>query len=333
MMAEVAVFISHQSADISLTRAIVQLLEKALKLPARRIRCTSLDGYRLPVGADTDTQLLREVFAARVFLGVITPSSVESQYVLFELGARWGAKTHLAPLLARGADYKKLTGPLAGLNALKLSDRNQVLQLIEDTAQHLEIDLEPLSSFQTAVDELVLQASRPARTVFSDGLNGSDEAELGSESSTLIGAAPAGKRVADPAYDDTATRHSSEKCAFVKLIGKPLAVLVVENGPDSGKWFFITNMNGRVRIGRSPSCEITVSGDPRISRSHCRIEISRTPEKETQPYTLAIIDAGSGNGTVINGSEVQRHELQNLDVIQIGDIRIQFHMLSEMLRH
>lgn len=333
-MAEVAVFISHQSADVSLTRAIVQLLEKALKLPARRIRCTSLDGYRLPVGVDTDAQLLHEVFSARVFLGVITPSSVESQYVLFELGARWGAKTHLAPLLARGADYRNLTGPLGGLNALQLSDRNQVLQLIEETAQHLEIDLEPLPSFQTAVDDVVAQASLLApRAVINKDLSGSDEAEAGSELSTLIGAAPPGKRVADPAYDDTATKHSSEKCAFVKLIGEPLAGLFVENGPDSGKWFFVTNMTGRIRIGRSPSCEITVTGDPRISRSHCRIEIVRTPERETQPYTLTIIDAGSGNGTLMNGTEVQRHELKHLDIIQLGDIRIQFHILSQMPRH
>ena len=326
-------FISHQSADISLTRAIVQLLEKALKLPARRIRCTSLDGYRLPVGADTDAQLLREVFAARVFFGVITPSSSASQYVLFELGARWGAKTPLAPLLARGANYKDITGPLAGLSALQLSDRNQVLQLIEDTAQHLETRLEPLSSFQKAVDEVVAQASRPARAIFGKDLNGSDEAEPGSESSTLVGAAPPGERFADPAYDDTATSHSSEKCAFAKLIGEPLAGLFVENGPDSGKWFFITNMTGRVRVGRSPSCEVTVSGDPRISRSHCRIEITRTPEKETQPYTLTIIDAGSGNGTLINGSEAQRHELKHLDLIQIGDLRIQLHILSPIHRH
>jgi hypothetical protein len=164
-MAELTIFISHRSSDSMLAQRLVELFEKALKLPARQIRCTSVDGYRLPVGADTDEQLRREVFEARAFIGLITPASVRSSYVLFELGARWGAKKHLAPVLARGIDAPSLGGPLAGLNALRLDQRNHVVQLVEDIAEYLTAGLEPAASFQGAIDYVVTEASRM------DGIN------------------------------------------------------------------------------------------------------------------------------------------------------------------
>src|SRR5207302_4060190 len=102
------------------------------------------------------------------FIGVLTPSSARSAYVLFELGARWGAKRHLAPVLGRGADAASLGGPLSGLNALNLADRNQVLQLVQDVAEYLELPLEPLASFQGAIDAVVVQAKSVAETPLSD---------------------------------------------------------------------------------------------------------------------------------------------------------------------
>jgi hypothetical protein len=157
-MPELAIFVSHRSSDSLLAQRVVELFEKALKLPARQIRCTSVNGYRLPVGADTDEQLRGEVFEARAFIGLITPSSIASPYVLFELGARWGAKKHLAPVLARGADAASLGGLLAGLNALRLDERNQVVQLIEDVAEYLGMVLEPAASFQESVSRVVAEA-------------------------------------------------------------------------------------------------------------------------------------------------------------------------------
>jgi hypothetical protein len=158
---ELQLFISHASSDGDTAKALVELFEKALKLPARAIRCTSVDGYRLPVGADTDEQLRREIFVAKAFVGLLTPRSVTSAYVLFELGARWGAKRHLAPVLARGADAQLLAGPLSSLNTLRLSRREEVLQLVEDISEYLELPLEPLASFQGAVDAVVAVSNRP----------------------------------------------------------------------------------------------------------------------------------------------------------------------------
>jgi hypothetical protein len=107
---DLEVFISHSSDDVDLAKAQVEALQIALMIPAGLIRCTSVDGYRLPLGADSDIFIKREVKSARCFIGLITPASWASAYVLFELGARWGADLPLLPLLA-GIAPRKLGGP------------------------------------------------------------------------------------------------------------------------------------------------------------------------------------------------------------------------------
>jgi hypothetical protein len=137
----------------------VELFEKALKVSARQIRCTSVDGNKLAGGADTDDELRREILTAGTFIGLITPTSAKSAWVLFELGARWGANLHLVPVLAQGADTSLLGGPLGGINALRLTARHEVLQLVEDISKHLEWQLEPMPSFQAAVDAVLESAN------------------------------------------------------------------------------------------------------------------------------------------------------------------------------
>jgi hypothetical protein len=155
MTEELILFISHSGRDAEIAKAIVRLFEKALKISARKIRCTTVDGYRLPVGADTNDVLRTEVFGARLFVALLTPNSLTSPYVLFELGARWGARRPLFPVLAGGATPADLHAPLSGLNALSASFADQVRQLVEDAAAALGERLEPMSSFSAEVDAVV----------------------------------------------------------------------------------------------------------------------------------------------------------------------------------
>ena len=132
---DLRVFISHSSEDKSLAAAIVELIRSALSLAPETVRCSSVDGYRLPAGVDTDETLRREVYSTEVVIGVLTPHSLKSSYVQFELGARWGIGRPLVPLLARGASPAELPGPLQGKNALLVSEDAQCLQFVEDLAK------------------------------------------------------------------------------------------------------------------------------------------------------------------------------------------------------
>src|SRR5262249_16126780 len=139
----VDVFISHSSQDTAVAARLADLLRSALNLRAEQIRCTSVDGYRLPAGSDSDEQLREEALTSRAFIAILSPMSLASAYVLFELGARWGAKRPILPLLAGGMGPQALRGPLTGLNALSCSSASQLHQLVGEIAQTLDMTAEP----------------------------------------------------------------------------------------------------------------------------------------------------------------------------------------------
>jgi hypothetical protein len=97
-----------------------------------------------------------------VFLGLITRTSIESTYVLFELGARWGVELQLAPVLISSADKGLLRGPLAALNALSCDSHAQVFQLVENIASELGLSAANASSYQEYVDALVASSRAQA---------------------------------------------------------------------------------------------------------------------------------------------------------------------------
>ena len=144
----IQLFISHSSQDCELGERLADLVRSALNLPPSAIRCTSVDGYQLPGGADTNEQLKREVHDSVAFIGIVSSDSVRSIYVLFELGARWGAGKHLIPLLAPGTPASALGGPLAGLNALRCDSRAQLHQLLEELASKLGVPLQSGAVFE-----------------------------------------------------------------------------------------------------------------------------------------------------------------------------------------
>ena len=155
----IKVFISHSDRDVEIAKLLVELLRNALHLRSNDIRCTSLDGYRMQGGASIDERLRSEVHDAELLIGLITPTSLRSAYVIFELGARWGAEKSMIPLLASGATPEDLEGPLSGINALDSNVDGQVHQLLEDTAKYLHLSLDTASSYAATVNELVRVAS------------------------------------------------------------------------------------------------------------------------------------------------------------------------------
>jgi hypothetical protein len=149
------IFISHSSRDARIAEALVNLLRAALNIRADKIRCTSVDGCRLPGGSLTQEQLRQEIHDVRLLIGLLTKKSSQSAYVLFELGARWGASGILIPLLATGADVSILPSPLSAYTALRCENRAQIQQLVTNIAAILNIESSDPPAYEKQIEELI----------------------------------------------------------------------------------------------------------------------------------------------------------------------------------
>jgi hypothetical protein len=152
-ISDLLVLISHSSKDKRLAEALITLLRAGLRLSATQIRCTSVDGYRLPGGANTNDQLLREIKTVNVLVGLLTPNSLASTYVLFELGARWGVGLPMIPLLA-GISAAQMRGPDNALNALSCDSEAQLVQLVEDIGRELHIEPDSSASYLSIAHDI-----------------------------------------------------------------------------------------------------------------------------------------------------------------------------------
>jgi TIR domain len=83
-------FISHSSEDKELAKALTTLIDSTLQVPSGMLRCTSDPRFNLVPGENATEKLRRDLDDANVVLGLLTPSSLTSSYVLMELGAAWG---------------------------------------------------------------------------------------------------------------------------------------------------------------------------------------------------------------------------------------------------
>lgn len=175
----ILVLISHSAKDKALAEALIELLRSGLGLRADQIRCSSVDGYRLPAGVNTDDQLRAEIKSAAVLIGLLTPNSLSSTYVLFELGARWGAGLFMIPLLA-GINAEAMRGPQQALNALSCETEEQLIQRVEDVARELNLKVQSATSFlkQAKVLKSISEGIRTLRqTESSTKANAADEME------------------------------------------------------------------------------------------------------------------------------------------------------------
>ena len=71
--------------------------------------------------------------------------------------------------------------------------------------------------------------------------------------------------------------------------------LIVTAGPFKGRTYSVTE--GGIRLGRSSSCEISIS-DPSLSRNQCLFEL--------RDGTVYVTDLASANGTDVNGVQIGR---------------------------
>jgi len=116
---------------------------------------------------------------------------------------------------------------------------------------------------------------------------------------------PAGASPVDPASLEATRRYRPP------IVAGPIARLRVLEPTGADRSLVVDG--GGLSIGRSPDNDLVI-GDGRASRHHARL-LSRLG-------TLILVDLGSRNGTVVNGTIVSEVALGIGDEIRIGDTRL-----------
>lgn len=134
---QVRLFISHAHKDRDLAARLVDALRANLVVPDGALRCTSVPGYQLDLGTMAPDVLRRELGSSACVVALLTPHSVGTEWVLFELGAAWANARKAIPLLVGGVTDKDIPGPFRGAAGGNLSVLNTVNLLISQLGQML----------------------------------------------------------------------------------------------------------------------------------------------------------------------------------------------------
>jgi diguanylate cyclase (GGDEF)-like protein len=106
---------------------------------------------------------------------------------------------------------------------------------------------------------------------------------------------------------------SRDMRGVVEVAAKQQALLIVLSEPRLGSRGLLSE--GPVDIGRGATGGLVLDADS-VSRKHARVEWSGTNHR--------IVDTGSTNGTFVNGSRIQAHELRDGDRVQIGKVLLKY---------
>ena len=136
-------------------------------------------------------------------------------------------------------------------------------------------------------------------------------------------AAPPAPAVEPPPSSSTnieGTRVSKGGASLRLPQGKVVSLSVTE-GPLKGQIFRLSS--ARVVLGRSGT-DIVIP-DPEVSRRHCAIEVRGS--------RATLIDLGTTNGTLVDGKQIARHELEHLSEFRIGMSTLLFTITDQTSAH
>jgi pSer/pThr/pTyr-binding forkhead associated (FHA) protein len=126
-----------------------------------------------------------------------------------------------------------------------------------------------------------------------------------------------------PVADATASFDPVEKADAEDVVAPTLdgPALVVRKGPQPGEKFYLDR--AKLTMGRDPESDIFLN-DMTVSRVHARLDMVGG--------IVTVTDAGSLNGTYVNGVCADQAMLDEGDVLQIGTFQMLFFCAKDSAR-
>lgn len=152
----IMLFISHSSKDEHIVKLLVNLIKNAFPIPSDKIRCTSLAGYGLDIGAETINELRKEALEAKAFVAVLTRNALSSEFTMLEIGCRWGLGENKSflPIVCDKQGIDILKGPIRYLNVAMANDTSSIHDFVHALENVLDVKAQKTSSYDKDVNRL-----------------------------------------------------------------------------------------------------------------------------------------------------------------------------------
>ena len=105
-------FISHRELRKDHAEQLIVILQTAFGSDLIDITCTSSLDHSLEIGENITVQIKEKITACTLFMVLLTEESLESKWVLFEIGGAWILNKHIIPLLSGSIDDKRIPAPI-----------------------------------------------------------------------------------------------------------------------------------------------------------------------------------------------------------------------------
>ena len=92
------VFVSHAYSDLPLIQGLQQLLTQSGLLTNEELFISSLDGFDVKDGNDFVSDIRQELATTDLFVPVVTPAYLDSEFCTWELGAAWAMELPWLPI-------------------------------------------------------------------------------------------------------------------------------------------------------------------------------------------------------------------------------------------
>jgi len=130
------VFISHRHENATLASRLEELLVKSIRgLDYEDILITSEPSGGLPFGDLIEPALLEDVRNCPVFIALLTPGYLGSDYCIAEFYSRLGTVKDLYPFFTANIDPNELGAFFRGRNMIKTSDKDRVDEFLSQICE------------------------------------------------------------------------------------------------------------------------------------------------------------------------------------------------------
>jgi hypothetical protein len=289
--------------------------------------CFSHEGFSvwwdaaLHSGETFDEVIERELKASKAVVVLWSPRSVQSRWVRAEATLA-DRRNKLAPVIIENCDRPIIfelhhTVDLADWTGDTGDSRwkgfiYDIKRIIERNSQSAAPAAEPAKPAWARSDRISGSADTPARRSDRDSIFGG-----ATEARPPRARRPEPEPPPPPEQDELEEEDDSQKTQFytkldgVDLFGKDqFHCLEIAEEEGAGQRFIVSPVG--IKIGRSPPADIVLA-DPRVSRSHCLVELAGEE--------LKVSDLKSTNGTYVDGERVDGHAMLAVgSLLRVGNV-------------